>query len=276
MTDSLDQQEHAGSPHERTVAALARALAATATATGDQTWSAQPAPAAGATSQVANPISVALGLTGAVTGTLVLRVSATEAQLLFPSAPAPDLAVKWQQLGSSVAEQMTRALTQSLGATTATVLSTSAVDLSHPLAAFVLRANDEFTSVPVQCLADAALAESLQAAGRPAANTVRSPSGHRVAPMDRVADVPLAVTIRFGQRNLLLRELLDLTTGSLLELDRQVEEPVDLMLGERVIARGEVVIVDGNYGMRITEVLENATRSTASRERPQPLSYASA
>ena len=98
----------------------------------------------------------------------------------------------------------------------------------------------------------------------------------RPATMDRVIDVPLAVTIRFGQRQLTLRELLELGTGSLLELDRQVEEPVDLMLGERVIARGEVVIVDGNYGMRVTEVLETQTRSAAARERSEPLSYASA
>ncbi len=75
-------------------------------------------------------------------------------------------------------------------------------------------------------------------------------------PLHRVIDVPLAVTIRFGQRHLTVRELLELSTGSLVELDRQVEEPVDLMLGERVVARGEVVIVDGNYGMRVTEVIE--------------------
>ncbi len=75
-------------------------------------------------------------------------------------------------------------------------------------------------------------------------------------PLHRVIDVPLAVTIRFGQRHLSVRELLELSTGSLVELDRQVEEPVDLMLGERVVARGEVVIIDGNYGMRVTEVIE--------------------
>jgi flagellar motor switch protein FliN len=74
--------------------------------------------------------------------------------------------------------------------------------------------------------------------------------------LDRVIAVPLPVTIRFGQRKITLRELLALTTGSLVELDRQVEEPVDLMLGERVIARGEVVVVDGNYGMRVLEVVE--------------------
>lgn len=74
--------------------------------------------------------------------------------------------------------------------------------------------------------------------------------------MKRVMDVPLTVTLRFGQRQLTLRELLDLNTGSLVELDQQVEEPVHLMLGDRIIARGEVVIVDGNYGMRVLEVVE--------------------
>ena len=86
------------------------------------------------------------------------------------------------------------------------------------------------------------------------------PSGENDAgpvSLQRVIDVPLTVTLRFGQRQLTLRELLDLSTGSLVELDRQVEEPVDLMLGDRLIARGEVVIVDGNYGMRVTEVVEN-------------------
>lgn len=89
--------------------------------------------------------------------------------------------------------------------------------------------------------------------------TVRPPEedGAGAVALQRVIDVPLAVTLRFGQRQLTLRELLDLSTGALVELDRQVEEPVDLMLGERLIARGEVVIVDGNYGMRVTEVVEN-------------------
>lgn len=74
--------------------------------------------------------------------------------------------------------------------------------------------------------------------------------------IERVIDVPLHVMLRFGQRHLTLREVLALTTGSLVELDRQVEEPVDLVLGDRLIARGEVVIVDGNYGLRVTEVIE--------------------
>jgi flagellar motor switch protein FliN/FliY len=74
--------------------------------------------------------------------------------------------------------------------------------------------------------------------------------------LNLVMDVELNVTLRFGQRQLTLREVLDLTTGSVVELDRQVEEPVELLLDGVVIARGEAVVVDGNYGLRVTEVLQ--------------------
>ena len=74
------------------------------------------------------------------------------------------------------------------------------------------------------------------------------------ANLDLVMDVELNVTLRFGQRLLSLREVLDLNTGSVIELDRQVEEPVELLLEGKVIARGEAVVIDGNYGLRVTEV----------------------
>ena len=72
--------------------------------------------------------------------------------------------------------------------------------------------------------------------------------------LDLVLNVELNVTLRFGQRLLTLREILDLTTGSVVELDRQVEEPIELLLDGKVIARGEAVVIDGNYGLRVTEV----------------------
>ena len=73
--------------------------------------------------------------------------------------------------------------------------------------------------------------------------------------LDLVLDVELNATLRFGQRQLSLREILELSSGSVVELDRQVDEPVELVLDGRVIARGEAVIIDGNYGMRITEIM---------------------
>jgi flagellar motor switch protein FliN/FliY len=67
-------------------------------------------------------------------------------------------------------------------------------------------------------------------------------------------DVELNVSLRFGQRQLPLREVLDLASGSVIELDRMADEPVELYLDGRLIARGEAVVVDGNYGLRVTDI----------------------
>ena len=80
--------------------------------------------------------------------------------------------------------------------------------------------------------------------------------------LDLVMDVELHVTLRFGQRQLTLREVMDLTSGSVVELDRQVEEPVELLLNGTVIARGEAVVIDGNYGLRVTEVSQPVSTLT--------------
>lgn len=67
-------------------------------------------------------------------------------------------------------------------------------------------------------------------------------------------DVELDVTLRFGGKDILLKEILDLGPGSVLELDRDIQDPADLLLDGKLIARGEVVMVNGNYGLRVTEV----------------------
>jgi flagellar motor switch protein FliN len=72
--------------------------------------------------------------------------------------------------------------------------------------------------------------------------------------LDRLLDVQLAMTMRFGAKKLLLREVLDLSPGSVVELDRKIQEPVDLLLDGRLVARGEVVVIDGKYGLRVTDV----------------------
>lgn len=69
-----------------------------------------------------------------------------------------------------------------------------------------------------------------------------------------VMDVELNVSLLFGRRQLPLRSVLELEGGSVVELDRMVDEPVELLLDGKVIARGEAVIVDGNYGLRVTEL----------------------
>jgi len=75
--------------------------------------------------------------------------------------------------------------------------------------------------------------------------------------LEFLMDVELGVTLRFGGRRMLLREILELDAGSVVELDRQIQEPADLLLDGKLIARGEVVVVDGSYGLRILEVMSN-------------------
>jgi flagellar motor switch protein FliN len=77
---------------------------------------------------------------------------------------------------------------------------------------------------------------------------------------DLLLGVNLGLTLRFGRGLLPLREILDLSSGSVVELDQEVQEPADLLLGDKVIARGQVVIVDGNYGIQITEVEDTRQR----------------
>lgn len=67
-------------------------------------------------------------------------------------------------------------------------------------------------------------------------------------------DIELDATLQFGSRQMSLREVLELGPGDVVELERHVSDPVDLVVGDRIVARGEVVVVSGNFALRITEV----------------------
>jgi flagellar motor switch protein FliN/FliY len=77
----------------------------------------------------------------------------------------------------------------------------------------------------------------------------------RDAGNEGLLDIELEARIQFGAREMMLSELLELGSGDVLELDRLITEPVDLLVGDRIVARGEVVIVGGNFGLHITEVV---------------------
>lgn len=72
--------------------------------------------------------------------------------------------------------------------------------------------------------------------------------------MELLYDIELDATLQFGSREMPLREVLALGPGDVVELDRHVSEPVDLVFGDRIVARGEVVVASGNFALRITEV----------------------
>jgi flagellar motor switch protein FliN len=84
--------------------------------------------------------------------------------------------------------------------------------------------------------------------------TASSPRDAMSPGIELLLDVELEATLRFGCREMLLGELLDLGPGDVVQLDRHVADPVDLIVGDKIVARGEVVLVNGNFGLRVTEV----------------------
>jgi flagellar motor switch protein FliN len=95
-----------------------------------------------------------------------------------------------------------------------------------------------------------------------AAAPVESATGARTAPLhlDALMNVDLPVSISFGTTEMLLADVLRLTTGSIVEFNHLLSEPVNVVVNDCLVARGDVVVVDGNYGVRISEVLTRAQR----------------
>lgn len=87
-----------------------------------------------------------------------------------------------------------------------------------------------------------------------------APAEKPPATLDLLLEVELPVSVSFGRAELPLKDVLKLTTGSIVELNRTVEEPVELIVNNCVIARGEVVVVDGNYGVRIRQIISPQER----------------
>ena len=70
-----------------------------------------------------------------------------------------------------------------------------------------------------------------------------------------LGDIPVQVNVELGKTQMTLKEILDLSEGSIIELDRLAGEPLDLTVGGQLIAQGEVVAIDDSYGLRITNVV---------------------
>ena len=82
--------------------------------------------------------------------------------------------------------------------------------------------------------------------------TLENPSN-----MNLVMDVPVSLTIELGGCQLPMREVLQLNIGSVVQLDKAADAPVELSINGKLIARGEVVVIEERYGVKITEVLGN-------------------
>ena len=75
--------------------------------------------------------------------------------------------------------------------------------------------------------------------------------------LDLLMNVPLRVTAELGKSKMMVRDILKLGVGSVVELDRLAGGPVDLLVNNKLIARGEVVAIDDNFGVRVTELIQH-------------------
>jgi flagellar motor switch protein FliN/FliY len=102
-----------------------------------------------------------------------------------------------------------------------------------------------------------AVAEKLQA---PKADGIAPAAAPPVKSLDLLLDVELPVSVSFGRAQLPLKDVIKLTTGSIVELNRAVSEPVEVIVNNCVIARGQIVVVEGNFGVRIQQVMSRQER----------------
>ena len=74
------------------------------------------------------------------------------------------------------------------------------------------------------------------------------------AAMNLVKDIPVTLSIELGRTRMSLKELLELEQGAVIELDRMVDEPMDVLVNGTLVAHGEVVVIDDTFGVRLTDV----------------------
>lgn len=165
------------------------------------------------------------------------------------------------QTGSGVAQRASQLLRREVSCTAGCEAPPPA-DASAEVIHFQLGSS----SIQLSVCFSAELAASLASGETIAPKGARSPApppAERVAsaqPMDLLLDVELPVSISFGRAQLALKDLIKMTSGSIVELNRSVSEPVEVIVNNCVIARGEVVVVEGNFGVRIQEVVSRQER----------------
>ena len=107
---------------------------------------------------------------------------------------------------------------------------------------------------------DAPAATAAPAAATPFAPLPTNGQGGDLSQIDLLLDISLQVTVELGRARMKIAEILGLRNGSVIELDRLAGEPADILVNGTLIARGEVVVVDEKFGVRVIEVVSRAKR----------------
>ncbi len=263
--------------HQFFSSAFFKAFVGAMTRATGSSWQVAAVPDAESTADESEQVRIRFTLDGSLTGEFLLEFHRAEAAMLASKL----LRQAVEEFGTAQSEALLKLINVGISefrsalapvyGTFTTEASLASGPASEPAPdranlARVTAADDAANNVSILMYLNPALIESLilhAKVGRAAASNgklVKGATGKTMKAIPEqvnlklVLDVELNVTLRFGQRQLTLREVLELTSGSVSELDRQVEEPVELLLEGKVIARGEAVVIDGNYGLRVTEV----------------------
>jgi flagellar motor switch protein FliN/FliY len=272
-----------GGNHQFFSSAFFSALVEAMTEAGGSPWLIAAAPDSGQAAKGSEPVRIKLTLDGSLSGEFLLEFNRAEAAMLASKIlrqPADEFGTEQSdallKLIEAGAGKFRSALERDYGAFTILASLASEASFSSEAKsglANIVRmtaADDDANRASILMYLNPALAQALllhsqaESAAADPAESAKAAADEAIPDpvnLDLVMDVELNVTLRFGQRQLTLREVLDLTTGSVVELDRQVEEPVELLLDGLVIARGEAVVIDGNYGLRVTEVSQPVSYS---------------
>ena len=140
----------------------------------------------------------------------------------------------------------------------------AAIPQPAPMAAAPAAAQPMYVTPPPQQRAPAAMAMDQNVLVQPAQfaplkQTVLNVGDSNIG---MIMDVPLQVTVELGRTRKLIREILELAPGSVLELDKLAGEPVDILVNGKIVAKGEVVVIDENFGVRITGIVSMQERAS--------------
>lgn len=202
---------------------------------------------------------------GALSGRLLAAADRAALHALFVETRVTDSGedpVRDAELWRGLLEQIASAAAQTLapGSPVPISVDEAAWTLGTPAAAYELRFGSAV--LPLAFVDEVRIPEPAGIASgqvSPVSGQVAGPAtSAKVAPggIDLLLDVELETSLRFGSREMPLNEVLDLGAGDVVELDRYISDPVDLLVGDKIVARGEVVLVNGSFGLRVLEVAE--------------------
>ena len=109
-------------------------------------------------------------------------------------------------------------------------------------------------------LAQEAATNSESSAQTLASSAVPEINGFQDSNLERILDIPLVLSAQLGNTRMLIKDLLQLGPGSIVELDKLAGEPLEVLVNERLVARGEVVMVNEKFGIRLTDVISPTER----------------